>query len=532
MKQIFTDDLPKKGTLISWKDSIGYQVPFKYENIEGILRIINYQDKVLYVKYSDKDILKITVANFIGCKFGNYVGYKREVSYKYSINETVIGENINKTIIDRYYIKDKNNYNVKMYIYKCNICGADRLEGTEVSIKKSQCLCCTNKLAVLGINTVYDTNPNLIELGIPVEYAKKYTKCSSVIVPVTCPYCGRHKEISMLKIYRNQSIQCICGDGLSYPEKIMFSVLTQICEDDFEYHKRFSWSENKEYDFYLPKTNIVIETHGKQHYSYTGRGRGLSDEQENDRFKKQLAINNNIEEEKDIVIDCRESKLKYIKNNILKSYLGNFLNLELVDWERCEKDANTNLLSEICNLWNSGQFQSTTQLAKYKKITNIRKYLVIGNELGLTKYDAQEEARKVIISNSNRNKKEVQVYKGGNLLGTYESSAYISKHSEELFGIFLYASEITRVCNGIKETYKGYTFRHTTKNVPRQNRRSIQGQPIIVFKEGVFVAQYPSCNELARSSQKDFGMSFNAGKISMVCNGKRKSHKGYVFKYL
>ena len=57
----------------------------------------------------------------------------------------------------------------------------------------------------------------------------------------------------------------------------MYSVLKQL-NIEFEYQKIFDWSKNiktnnlilngrKIYDFYLNELNIIIETHGDQHFN-------------------------------------------------------------------------------------------------------------------------------------------------------------------------------------------------------------------------------------------------------------------------
>ena len=99
---------------------------------------------------------------------------------------------------------------------------------------------------------------------------------------------------------------CNCGKKNKYPERLMKSVL-----DNFDINlitqlnkKHFSWCENKRYDFYfkLNEEEYIIETHGGQHYkkgfSNYG-GRTLKEEQQNDKDKYELVINNGIKLETD-----------------------------------------------------------------------------------------------------------------------------------------------------------------------------------------------------------------------------------------
>ena len=71
---------------------------------------------------------------------------------------------------------------------------------------------------------------------------------------------------------------------------------------DYELEKTIG---NKRYDGYIPFFEIIIEMHGEQHYKQSGWGKNIRDEQENDKYKKRLAFENGITEDKYIEIDCR-----------------------------------------------------------------------------------------------------------------------------------------------------------------------------------------------------------------------------------
>lgn len=72
-KKIFTETLPKKSTLVSWMDSEGFDVPFTYNGIKGVVNIFKYEDKFLYLKYLDKPIFKIS--NVCNGKRPQHKGY-------------------------------------------------------------------------------------------------------------------------------------------------------------------------------------------------------------------------------------------------------------------------------------------------------------------------------------------------------------------------------------------------------------------------------------------------------------------------
>ena len=217
-----------------------------------------------------------------------------------------------------------------------------------------RCPYCSNppRKIELGINTIWDPDRWMCDLGVSEEDAKTHSRASNKSITVTCPNCGKIKNIKINRIYFEKSIGCSCGDGVSYSEKIMISLLNQL---DIKYIKEYKplWSNNKRYDFYLVDYNYIIECHGKQHYgdSFFARKniKTLEDEQSNDIYKKELALSNGINEY--VVLDCRKSDLKWIKNSILNSDLNNMFDLSKVDWLKCEEFALSNQVKKVCDYW-------------------------------------------------------------------------------------------------------------------------------------------------------------------------------------
>lgn len=197
--------------------------------------------------------------------------------------------------------------------------------------------------------------------------------------------------------FLNSGTRCPkCAIGISYPEKFVMAMLNQL-KINYRKEKVFKWSKNvfsqkeilsglKKYDFYIPDLNCIIETHGMQHYKETSRGRSLKFEQENDILKENLAKNNGIENY--IVLDCRNSELGYIKNNIKLSRLLKLLALDDVDWRKCHEYACKSLVKDACLLWKEGI--SMKEIAKQLKISTctVRNYLKKGKIFGLCNYDS------------------------------------------------------------------------------------------------------------------------------------------------
>ena len=198
----------------------------------------------------------------------------KEIKWKHNINDKIKDEKRDLTIIDREarvtcISSKKGSSYIKIiwYKYHCNKCGnEDWIREGDLDRKNEGrgCNACCNppQKIVLGINTIWDKARWMVDsFGVSEQDAKTHTPCSDDKVKVKCPHCGNTKEIIIRNLYYRERIGCICSDGISYPEKFMYSLLKQL-EIKFIHHKTFNWSQNKEYDFYLPDYNAIIETHG------------------------------------------------------------------------------------------------------------------------------------------------------------------------------------------------------------------------------------------------------------------------------
>lgn len=476
MRKVFLDDLPRTYKGIDWSKTINMNVRFIYDEIEGFVSIIKYNknNKNINIKYNDI-YFDINVDGFKKCALGNLVG-KYTSKFKYDIGYKLNDSNRDMVIINRERRKlhrTKNGYefdeNEKWYEYKCNTCGYIGWF-RESGVKKSNCRCCTGQIIVDGINTLYDTDKWVISLGVSIEDAKKHSKGSKSNIKVICPYCKTKKNISINQIIANKSISCICNsDGFSYPEKFMYSVLKQL-NIEFETQLSrcyFEWCDKYKYDFYIPSLNIIIETHGGQHYSDTnGFKLSLDEVINNDKVKKEIALKNNIKYY--IIIDCRKSSLDWIKNNILNSKLSEIFDLSHIDWLECESFAiKYNFVKSICDYFNKHQDFTIVDIAKAFDIKNrmtIRKYLNYGAKLGWCEY-SPEIGKVRGVENSNKVakikfSKQVEVFKDDVSLGIFVGVNELARQSEELFGVKMYAPNISAVCLGKYDAYKGFTFKY------------------------------------------------------------------------
>jgi len=232
------------------------------------------------------------------------------------------------------------------YWWKCVECNESFCRSVEVFIQlKNSCpYCSTHPKVVNKKISISTTHPHVVEMLEDKSWGDRLTSGTHKKLNFICPKCGTLRKNLYVNNVIRRGLPCyVCSDRISYPEKLMFNILTQL-EIDFEIEKIFAWSKNlkhsvkilngnKRYDFYIPKHKLLIETHGGQHYkentfNYLG-GKTLEEERENDKIKKELAIKNGF---KYIEIDCSRSEIDYIKNNIISSELNSYINLSEIDW--------------------------------------------------------------------------------------------------------------------------------------------------------------------------------------------------------
>ena len=90
----------------------------------------------------------------------------------------------------------------------------------------------------------------------------------------------------------------------------------------------------------------------------------------NDKEKEKLAIKHGVK--KYIVIDARKSQSTFIKNSILMSDLSKIISTN-TNWELCDLNASSSLLTIICNSWNK-KYECIDKLAKDNQMINNKEY--------------------------------------------------------------------------------------------------------------------------------------------------------------
>ena len=455
-KYIDLSVLPTINENIDWANSIGKEVYFEYNDIKGYFKILGKDEergshyiKILYdgIIYS-KQIIDIKRVSF-GSLVKSFNG-----SFHFDIGDNIKDEKRDLTILDKKYKKDKKGNKRKWYKVKCNICGWDEGWREEKHIEDNTlCPCCTGRIVVKGINDIATTNPELIKYFKNIDDAHNHTRGENILIDVICTDCGRIRKIKISQLSK-QGMSCICGDGFSYPEKIFANILDQLnLKYIFQLSKKnFNWCENYRYDFYIPEYDIIIETHGSQHYNYSKGWNSGKSQEIIDKKKKTLALKNNITDY--IELDCRKSDKEYIKDSILNSELINYFDFNKINWDKADEYATNNLIKEVCEYYELYKNDILMEdIAKKFNITihTLKKYIKKGEKLGWCKY-----IKRYNSISYKRKFKKVKVIEDNKIFNNVnECINYYKK-----IGINFTLNSIRKNCRGETKTYKGFHFEY------------------------------------------------------------------------
>ncbi len=311
-------------------------------------------------------------------------------------NEKYLMDLHNKNI-DINPLQEYQTANTKI-LHKCLKCGYEWKVAPNQLLTGGGCPVCNKSSQVfIGINDLNTVYPEISKMLLNQEEGKKYACHSSKKLDWICPYCHNIVRQKSIDKVTSRGLKCnCCGSGISIPNKFVANILSEL---GIEYipEKRFNWSNNKRYDFYIPQINCICEVNGNQHYSdrqFT-KETTLQNQINNDNEKFLLAKNNNIKNY--IIIDARHSEFNWLKENILNSELSKLFNLNNLDFYKCFLNCQKSDVINAVNLWNNGK--NTKQIAQLLKIKphTVITYLYRGNDLGICNYRGIKERSKKVI---------------------------------------------------------------------------------------------------------------------------------------
>lgn len=413
MNRLITNIKDKNGRN-NFRQAIGKTLEVEYQGVIYKIECLGYDPKRRQVKIKyGESIEEIHKDQLLGGGIGKITKlYVMDYRWKRGdiVNNLLIEDCIR---FDRMSVKS----GAKGYNYTCKNCNNKDSMRESHLLEGKGCNVCGRvpKKVLKGYNDLSTTRPDVVQYLLNKNDRFKYTQGSNKKVKWHCDLCDKIEEKQVVAFCKKGFSCGSCSDTISFPNKFIFSLLNQL-NINFESEKTFPWSDKKRYDFYIPDKSLLIEAHGAQHYIQSGFPKTLEEIQKIDRLKRDMATKNKILL---VTINCSTSSKNFIKNSILKSELHNFFDLKNVNWDKCAKDAMSNVMDLTIKMWNKGK--TVPEIAAFFKIStvSVRKYLKTGNETNLCLYNGREE----MLKSNTRKAKKVLSLKDGKIFNSISECA-------------------------------------------------------------------------------------------------------------
>lgn len=318
--------------------------------------------------------------------------------------EKIKNNNLSVIPIGRYInSKTKIKHECKKCRYQWDITPSDVLHGYG-------CPICAHK--IIGPypeyrNSIWSSKYKELAIlyGMTEEQMKTIMPKSNKKIEVKCTRCNTLKNIDINTLF-SRGFSCPkCSDGISYPNKFMYSLLDQL---SVEYNPEFrdEWTSGYVYDIVNEDLSLIIENHGIQHYEEIKFSNSddttLKDRESIDNYKMNIAKNYGIKYY--IIIDCRRSELEWIKNNIMSSDLPAILNFteDDIDWNKCHEHALSSKIKSAADLWNNGLTIKEISIQLKICTATVSDYLRKASNIGLCDYKSKDGMQRYNNKRKNR----------------------------------------------------------------------------------------------------------------------------------
>lgn len=431
--------------------------------------------------------------------------------------EEVYKHNSNIKIISRY----KNMHS--SVTYKCKICGFEETINDAVSLYRGHtgCGCCSNRKLAVGMNDLYTKRPDLLKYFVNKEDAKTVTISSTRKVSLQCPVCGCTKQLEVNKLTKVGFHCNQCSDSFSYPERFMYTLLSQL-NINFATEVDFKWCDkNYRYDFVFDK--IIVEMDGSFH-KIDNNMSGQTKEQSKaiDDEKDRLAFEHGY---KMIRIDCDDSNYVYIKNNIINSELNNILDLGKIDWSKLEYTiSDMNMVKMVADLWKP-HIYSNKQIAKRLHIgwAKVQQCLKTSARLRMTDYNAKASTDGKYYDKSYVHDKEVICNNDGKVFKS-------GKDAEVYYN--LKKDAVCAICRGDKYSIHGliFDFVNTTKEIQDKKKVMLHNKKVSSVAKKVYCVELNLTFDNATKASLYLG--HRSGYVSGLILNNKTTKECYHFKYI
>ena len=322
----------------NWKENIGKELPFQYDNLTGTIKIIDYKsvnrNNLVTIQYQD-NIITTSTSNLLQLKIPSFLNKNKNTrQYLYKIGDIIDKDFQESKVIEqtRISVKATKNY--------------ETTRGY-----KLKCLCC-------GYN--YQTREDIIS---------------------SCP---------------------VCGIRSSWTERFIFSIFIQAkiefeVQKEFQWlQNRWYDVYLPKYNAIVEINGIQHYEPIKN----PNREQKTSEQQyieciESDKLKRNTAIKNGLTY---YVIDARDQNNLY---NMAKSVLT-FIDFSNISAFECGKFATNNVVKKYCNLWNKGYSVDEISQKLNCSVGIVQRRLREGNQYNLCNYSKEQNMKNHKIINPNK----------------------------------------------------------------------------------------------------------------------------------
>lgn len=320
------------------------------------------------------------------------------------------------------------------------------------------CPYCSHRAVLIGYNDLWTLRPDIARLLKNSDDGYKYMPGSNQKADFVCPDCGFAKLCTIRTVSKDGFSCDACSDGISYPNKFGRSMLRQLPVESLQCEYQPDWAKPYRYDNYFKYHGVeyILEMDGAFHYVEANNARQtLEDRKKIDIIKAKLASEHGVEI---IRINCFNSDKTYITNSILKSKLYNIFDLSAVNWEECDKNSQSSLVKETCQLYMRGEHRLTRIASLLNlSICTVRNYLKRGAKLGWCNYNVQNYL--------SFRKKHVQILSAnGDVIMQFSDADDCAKYIHDYYNIDLRTDGIQMSCRQYKP-YKGFNFRYVDNTI-------------------------------------------------------------------
>lgn len=495
-----------KSILIDWEQCIGECFDIKFNGEVFKVEITGYEKrngKNKYVKLKSDNYGESWVSErrIKAAEYGYYTT-NPVMGFLYQVGDEIEIKGEQFKVMKQY--REEGRWE-KKYELECQQCGgtSNKTE-TDIRLNKTGCCVCKGKSVKRGVNDLETTAPWIASLLLNKEDGTKYSVGSNKKVWFKCPSCGEERFLMINSVYR-VGLCCPCNKHRSIPERFCFSILKQLGLD-FETQYGI---ENKRFDFFIKDSSTIIEVHGKQHYLPSQRkgGRTLEEEQENDKYKRELAKRKGIKNY--IEIDCRQSDFVFLRGQFEQSELAKLYSLDEIDWSKVFFDCQTSLLEQVVDLYHQGL--NCSEISRELNISKptTKQWLKNGIEAGMV------ELLSIRATQLNSPFSIIDPVKHIETGVIFANIGDVSHELSRVYRTKMSSKGISRVIKGESEHYKGLHFERATK------------EEFLAFKDQNQLI-LPERLELPKVKRKDFGDKISRS-IDLSSLPYQITRKGKIF---